>query len=230
LGDFYLGDGNTMTAFDFQSPSQTELPIQTSWEDAPVASFTLSSIDFETDEDGRPTEIGLTKINLGTGRIEDAYWTRLNGGNACLQPLYPKIRPFLRDQIMLAHNRGTEVRCLFAGLVVPPPARLWVDSLNVFKGMLPLLRTYELSEVAATLGVDVMPALLEVWPEARGFGPHNALWDSAATGLALHKLISQSNLSHLTLRQLAAIMPRQGLRPKINPGEASGDWQSSVVE
>ncbi len=219
-----------MTAFNFNSPTEMELGLQTSWEDAPASSFTVSGIDFETNDDGHPTEIGLAKINLGTGRLEAAFWTRLNGGSGCLQPFYPQIRDFLRDQVRLAHNKATEVRCLYRGLMIPPPERLWIDSLNVFKGSLPLLRSYSLSDVTATLGVDVMPALLEVWPQAKGFGPHNALWDSAATCLALHKLISKPEMSHLTLRQLAAIRPRQGLRPGINPGEASGDWQAPLAD
>jgi hypothetical protein len=218
-----------MNNFSFQSATEQELPLQTSWEDAPARDFTLSSIDFETDKAGRPIEIGLARIHLGTGEIDRAFWTRLSGEGGCLQAHYPSLCGYLRDGIMLAHNKATERRCLFAGLVVPPPARLWVDSLNVFRALLPLLGSYSLSDLVSHLGLDVDAALAKVCPEMGRLQPHHALWDTISTGLAVHALISRPGLEHLSLRQLSTLMPSQGIRPRVAHGETAGDWNAPIT-
>lgn len=213
-----------MNEFPFHSPTEQELPLETSWLDALAGSFTLNCVDFETDRDQRPTEIGLTRIHLGTGIIDKAYWTRLSGAYGCLQPFYPQIRGFLHEQIALAHNKATEQRCLFVGLIIPPPVKLWLDSLNIFRALLPLLRSYSLSDIISFLQIDVGTALEPTWPTARQLGPHNALWDSASTGLALHKLLAMAQNNHLSLQQLSQLMPRHAERPKTITHDT--DWKS----
>ena len=212
-----------MNNFPFHSSTEQELQLETTWLDTLASTFTVTSIDFETNKAGRPTEIGLTQTNLSTGAIEKGLWMMLDGSSGCMQLNYPNLREFLLKTILLAHNKATEERCLWIGLIIPPPARLWLDSLNIARALLPQLGSYALSEIVDTLKIDVAAALTPAWPEAQLLRPHHALWDSAATGLVLHRLLQHH--PHLTLRQLATLMPRTADRPRTTPHQTSDQWQ-----
>ncbi len=108
-------------------------------------------------------------------------------GAPTLLSLWPEIRRFLADRVVVAHGHGTEKRFLraFPGNTFGP----WIDTLNLARAAWPELASFALGDLCEQF--DLASRLDEIYPERRW---HDALYDASASALLLDHLIGNLGL------------------------------------
>ena len=109
-----------------------------------------------------------------------------------LLSLWPEIRRFLADRVVVAHGHGTEKRFLraFPGHSFGP----WIDPLSLARAAWPTLPSFALGDLCQHF--DLVPRLDQIHPERRW---HDALYDASASALLLDHLIGTLALAEKPL-------------------------------
>ncbi len=142
--------------------------------------------------DGTPPEMWTSYIAPGKEVLWSASMVHgitadMLAGAPPLLGLWGRVRDMLGGGVVVGHNLGTEKRYLrtFPGHGFGP----WLDTLALARTCLPGLADYSLQSVAAALGVAAA-----VDAAVPGKTWHDALYDAAASWLALQKIVAELNL------------------------------------
>ena len=118
-----------------------------------------------------------------------------------LPDLWPSLRHWFDSDAIAAHNAATEKRYLrtaFPMLRIPQ----WIDTLTLARAAYPGLKSYALEDLVNALHLET--DLNKLVPDK---GPHDALYDAAASALILLKLIDSDAWCNMTLEALAMVRP-----------------------
>ena len=181
-----------------------------------ISSQQFAVIDFESAGASRgrtdvPVQVAITLWSPGEGLGESLCsflstdqkitWSsrRVHGisdqdlaGAPSLLSLWPEIRRFLADRVVVAHGHGTEKRFLraFPGHSFGP----WIDTLSLARAAWPDLPSFALGALCEQF--DLVPRLDEIHPGRRW---HDALYDASASALLLDHLIGSLGLAEKPL-------------------------------
>ncbi len=113
-------------------------------------------------------------------------------GAPSLLSLWPEIRRFLADRVVVAHGHGTEKRFLraFPGHSFGP----WIDTLHLARAAWPELPSFALGDLCEQF--DLVSSLDQLHPGRRW---HDALYDASASALLLDHLIVNLDLAEKPL-------------------------------
>ena len=177
----------------------------------------VTAIDFETtgSVEGYPVEpwqIGVVTVSASGGldcwesllRIgERPFHPKAPGRHAQIRnelihaPTLEECLPELRNRCsgipLVAHNASTEKGVCVKALPLEPFGP-WIDTLKLARSAWPGLNSYALEDLIQTFELDA--ALEEYLP---GRGPHDALYDAAASVLFLKHLLSQPGWDEVDL-------------------------------
>jgi DNA polymerase III subunit epsilon len=118
-----------------------------------------------------------------------------------LADLWPRIKPWLENRPVAAHNVSTEKS--FLKRVAPlHPIGPWIDTLKLVRIAYPDLRSHTLMGLAQALGLD--EKIREACP---GREPHDALFDSVACAMLLEHLLALPGWANLDIESLARAHP-----------------------
>ncbi|MCH2063726.1 MAG: 3'-5' exonuclease [Roseibacillus sp.] len=108
-------------------------------------------------------------------------------GAPSLLSLWPEIRRFLADRVVVAHGHGTEKRFLraFPGHSFGP----WIDTLSLSRAAWPELPSFALGDLCEQF--NLVSRLNEIHADRRW---HDALYDASASALLLDHLIGSLGL------------------------------------
>lgn len=193
------------------------MPVQPS--DVPIRGIRFAGIDFESAGASRgrtdvPVQIGLAWWSCSEGHqahyvsflASDApiTWSarKVHGitdedvvGAPRLLELWPTVKRYLGQSVVVAHGKGTEKRFLraFPGHGFGP----WVDTLLLARSAWPELKDHSLSAICDSRGLsDRIAGMIEdkTW--------HDALFDTVASLVVLEDIVQEFGLSDLPLSHL----------------------------
>lgn len=132
------------------------------------------ALDFETDEAGRPWQLGAARFL--DGKLAETRDWRFADGNVLEK--WEEIYGLLRDRMLVAHNLACEKTILTR---LAPITRLgpWTDTLKIARKRYPGLKSYELGALCAAFGCV---------PEMAGRTWHDGLYDAVACGMLYEKI------------------------------------------
>lgn len=112
-----------------------------------------------------------------------------------LVELWHELRPYIEEQILAAHNTGTERKML--GNVFPVHSNcIWIDTLNLSRQVWPGLDKYNLEFLLKTL--KLTQKLQKICPDGH---PHDAYYDAVGSALILETIFNQSGWEQITVKQ-----------------------------
>jgi len=181
----------------------------------------ITVLDFETtgsvaDYPDEPWQIGLIVLEKGKANREKSLNRFLHVGDRPINPYVPgrharirhllersprlvelwhEIRPFIDNQILAAHNTGTEKKIL--GNVFPAHSDgIWIDTLNLSRQVWPGLLKYNLEYLLEML--NLTEAVRKICPNGH---PHDAYYDAVGAALILEMILKQPGWDKITVRQ-----------------------------
>lgn len=184
--------------------------------DPPLASIPFAVVDLETTgasaRDDRVTEVAVARVQHGRaelayqalldpGRPIPAFMTCLTGitermvaGQPPLEAVLPRLEAELAGAVVVAHNAPFDASFLaaaFARAGRPAPPR-WLCTARLSRRLLPGRRAYRLAELAASLGLPVVPR-------------HRAADDALAAAHLLLRLLERAEAERLGLADLLGL-------------------------
>lgn len=185
------------------------------------SAFTI--IDFETtgqmeDYPNAPWQVGMVYFANGRLQPRHSYTSLLNCGDRpfnpyapgrhaqirgqilsapTIQDLWPVLRQWLVDRLLVAHNAATEKKCLGEQF---PMHRFgpWVDTLSLARTAYPDAPSHRLGELLSALKLRQQADAM-----CPGLEAHDALYDACATGILLEHLLHLPGWDSLTIEDLA---------------------------
>ena len=117
-----------------------------------------------------------------------------------LPTLWPQLRPFLEQGLLVAHNAAVERGLLNSAFPVLNTTGRWLDTLKLSRVAYPKQPSYALEDLAANL--QYAPQLEQYCP---GRQPHDALYDALSCGLLLRSILAWPPWNTLDATDLQAI-------------------------
>lgn len=140
--------------------------------------------------------------------------------------VFPHVRTFLDDAVLLAHNAGFDCRFLAAELDrcgIPYPTNLVLDTLRIYRQSHPRLPSYSLASLVAAF-LPSSPSLTAATDTAnsdRTARPHSAQWDAECVAA----LFMRNPVDPVGALSLPDLVAGEGERP-IPPMPVGGTWPS----
>ncbi len=137
------------------------------------------AIDFETDDQGCPWQLGAVAFEFGEcgetvpGEMHD--WRFENGD---VMAKWEEIYGFLAGKTLIAHNIACE-KTILTRLAPITPWGPWIDTLKIAKKRYPKLASHTLGDLCAVFGCV---------PELEGRTWHDGLYDALACGMLYGKI------------------------------------------
>ena len=182
----------------------------------------LIAIDFEgtgvvEDYADEPWQIGLARIRNGKLCEKDLLESLLHIGDRpfnryapgrhaqlrsklstapTMQQIWPKLRPWIEGQLLVAHNAATENRYLSRAFPLHPPTR-WIDTLRLSRIAFPTVKSHKLEDLSKRLGINERLSVILPGREA-----HDALYDAVACALLLEKILTLPGWESATVTAL----------------------------
>ena len=199
------------------------------------AAFTI--IDFETtgvvdEAPSVPWQIGMVFFAGGRVRDEHQFTSLLRVGERPFNPyapgrhaqlrneiaaapalcdLWPVLTGWLTDRLLVAHNAGTEKKCLGEAF---PLWRCggWIDTLALARVAYPDLPSHQLSDLLASL--NLTSRTNQMCP---GLEAHDALYDAFASAVLLEHFLALPGWENVTVDHLINARPESyhRLRKKV---------------
>jgi len=117
-----------------------------------------------------------------------------------LPVLWPQLRPFLEQGLLVAHNAAVERGILNAAFPVLNTEARWLDTLKIARVAYPRQPGYALEDLASNL--QYAPQLEQYCP---GRKPHDALYDAVSCGLLLRSILAWPPWNALDARELCEV-------------------------
>ncbi len=137
------------------------------------------AIDFETDDQGRPWQLGAVAFEYdesgkaAPGEMHD--WRFESGG---LMAYWEEIYGFLAGKTLIAHNIACE-KTILTRLAPITPWGPWIDTLKIAKKRYPKLASHALGDLCMMFGCV---------PVFEGRTWHDGLYDALACGMLYEKI------------------------------------------
>lgn len=191
--------------------------------DAPVASVTLTALDFESTgarvgEVDQPVQVGLARCLPGLGGPTDFFRSYIRASSAIcssarkvhgiddenlndapsMAALWPELKTRLGGAVVVAHGASTEQRFLrafpFHGFGP------WLDTLTIARSLLPEISDHALGSVLGELKLE--PEVQRWCPELSW---HDALFDAVACLVFLRYVVRALDWPTVTVGQLSQL-------------------------
>ncbi len=118
-----------------------------------------------------------------------------------LQELWPRLKAWLMERPLCAHNASTEKRFLKTAFPLHTGGP-WVDTLKLARIAYPEQTSHKLEDLLHALGLAARVSRL-----CPDLAPHDALYDSVACGALLEHLLQQPAWDGVTLETLVHPQP-----------------------
>lgn len=132
------------------------------------------AIDFETDEAGRPWQLGAARFEAG--KLKETWDWRFENGEVWSK--WEEIYAVIGGRTLVAHNLACE-KTILTKVAPITPLGPWVDTLKIARRRYPKLASYELGTLCTVFGCV---------PELTGRTWHDGLYDAVACGRLYAKI------------------------------------------